>query len=85
MKLLPDDVFKQYAGACRQSEEPLVLALFALLDQHIPVCKEAAICLQQHSAEWELQDWALPTFRQSLQSAGLSCHPDCLSLVGIPL
>lgn len=69
----------------RHSWEPLVLALFTLVDQNIPLCKQTAIHLQQQSAEWDLQDWDLSKFRESMQAVGQQYHPDCLSCVGIPL
>ena len=63
----------------------MVLALFALLQHQIPLCKQTADLLQQQTADWELHDWDLPTFKVSMEAAGLAYHPDTLSCVGIPL
>jgi hypothetical protein len=73
------------AAVCRPSQEPLILALFALLHLQIPLCKQTADLLQQQTADWGLQHWDLSAFQLSMEGKGASYHADCLSCVGIPL
>ncbi|KAL0024042.1 hypothetical protein WJX77_011314 [Trebouxia sp. C0004] len=51
----------------RPSQEPLILALFALLHLQIPLCKQTADLLQQQTADWGLQHWDLSAFQLSME------------------
>ena len=77
-------VWQLLVAGCRHSEQHVTLALFAMLHQEVSFCKETACLLQKQTAEWHLE-WDLTAIKASLRAAGITCSPDCLSCVGIPL